>query len=144
MRPLLSWLALLAASFLLLKFGTYIHPFTFFTSLQFQGGWKCLEACHAHALSLLGCLWARHDEDLREPLVRRQGSQVSMRVARGQEGAPVAKAAQGHGRLTAGEWDEPLLHHQRGHGAAALEHGYHLVVGAVPAKQRWPRRAGPA
>ena len=24
-----------------------------------------------------------HDEDLREPLVRRQGSQVSMRVARG-------------------------------------------------------------
>ena len=26
-------------------------------------------------------LW--HDEDLREPLVRRQGSQVSMRVARG-------------------------------------------------------------
>ena len=24
----------------------------------------------------------RHDEDLREPLVRRQGSQVSMRVAR--------------------------------------------------------------
>ena len=26
---------------------------------------------------------ARHDEDLREPLVRRQGSQVSMRVARG-------------------------------------------------------------
>ena len=25
---------------------------------------------------------ARHDEDLREPLVRRQGSQVSMRVAR--------------------------------------------------------------
>ena len=25
----------------------------------------------------------RHDEDLREPLVRRQGSQVSMRVARG-------------------------------------------------------------
>ena len=29
-------------------------------------------------------LWCpRHDEDLREPLVRRQGSQVSMRVARG-------------------------------------------------------------
>ena len=26
----------------------------------------------------------RHDEDLREPLVRRQGSQVSMRVARGE------------------------------------------------------------
>ena len=25
----------------------------------------------------------RHDEDLREPLVRRQGSQVSVRVARG-------------------------------------------------------------
>ena len=25
----------------------------------------------------------RHDEDLREPLMRRQGSQVSMRVARG-------------------------------------------------------------
>ena len=25
----------------------------------------------------------RHDEDLREPLVRRQGSQVSMRMARG-------------------------------------------------------------
>ena len=24
-----------------------------------------------------------HDEDLREPLVRRQGSQVSMRMARG-------------------------------------------------------------
>ena len=42
-----------------------------------------------------GCAWClgaparggflpRHDEDLREPLVRRQGSQVSMRVARGQ------------------------------------------------------------
>ena len=28
----------------------------------------------------------RHDEDLREPLVRRQGSQVSLRVARGQNG----------------------------------------------------------
>ena len=27
----------------------------------------------------------RHDEDLREPIVRRQGSQVSMRVARGSE-----------------------------------------------------------
>ena len=27
-------------------------------------------------------LAGRHDEDLREPLVRRQGSQVSMRVAR--------------------------------------------------------------
>ena len=28
----------------------------------------------------------RHDENLREPLVRRQGSQVSMRVARAPEG----------------------------------------------------------
>ena len=27
-----------------------------------------------------------HDEDLREPLVRRQGSQVSMRVARVEQG----------------------------------------------------------
>ena len=27
----------------------------------------------------------RHDEDLREPLVRRQGSQVSMRVAKKEE-----------------------------------------------------------
>ena len=32
---------------------------------------------------LLLKLLPRHDEDLREPLVRRQGSQVSMRVARG-------------------------------------------------------------
>ena len=32
---------------------------------------------------LLAGLRPRHDEDLREPLVRRQGSQVSMRVARG-------------------------------------------------------------
>ena len=30
-----------------------------------------------------GGFLARHDEDLREPLVRSQGSQVSMRVARG-------------------------------------------------------------
>ena len=28
----------------------------------------------------------RHDEDLREPLVRRQGRQVSMRMARGSKG----------------------------------------------------------
>ena len=34
-----------------------------------------------------GQLCPRHDGDLREPLVRRQGSQVSMRVARG-EGSP--------------------------------------------------------
>ena len=31
----------------------------------------------------LGGFLPRHDEDLREPLVRRQGSQFSMRVARG-------------------------------------------------------------
>ena len=35
----------------------------------------------------------RHDEDLREPLVRRQGSQVSMRVARGN-----ASLLSSHGR----------------------------------------------
>ena len=29
----------------------------------------------------------RHDEDLREPLVLRQGSQVSMRLARGSRGS---------------------------------------------------------
>ena len=34
--------------------------------------------CCAH-----GGFLTRHDEDLREPLVRRQGSQVSMRMARG-------------------------------------------------------------
>ena len=34
--------------------------------------------CCAH-----GSFLTRHDEDLREPLVRRQGSQVSMRMARG-------------------------------------------------------------
>ena len=33
--------------------------------------------------SARGGFLPRHDEDLREPLVRRQGSQVSMRVARG-------------------------------------------------------------
>ena len=33
----------------------------------------------------------RHDEDLREPLVRRQGSQVSMRVARGSANTTVQK-----------------------------------------------------
>ena len=33
--------------------------------------------------SALGGFLARYDEDLREPLVRRQGSQVSLRVARG-------------------------------------------------------------
>ena len=32
--------------------------------------------------SVRGGFLPRHDEDLREPLVRRQGSQVSMRVAR--------------------------------------------------------------
>ena len=32
---------------------------------------------------VFGGFLPRHDEDLREPLVRRQGSQVSMRVARG-------------------------------------------------------------
>lgn len=47
------------------------------------------------------------------------------------------------GVLTAGERDEPLLHHQRGHRATALQHGHHLVMGAVPAKQRWPGRAWP-
>ena len=35
-------------------------------------------SCSAH-----GGFLRRHDENLREPLVRRQGSQVSMRVARG-------------------------------------------------------------
>lgn len=45
------------------------------------------------------------------------------------------------GCLTAGKWDEPLLHHQCGHGTAALQHGHHLVMRAVPAKERWPRRA---
>ena len=33
----------------------------------------------------------RHDEDLREPLVLRQGSQVSMRVARGLSGKESAQ-----------------------------------------------------
>ena len=38
----------------------------------------------ASSLSILrGGFLPRHDEDLREPLVRCQGSQVSMRVARG-------------------------------------------------------------
>ena len=32
----------------------------------------------------------RHDEDLRKPLVRRQGSQVSMRVARGSAWSPLS------------------------------------------------------
>ena len=41
----------------------------------------------------LGGFLARHDEDLREPLVRRQGSQVSMRVARGS-----ASLLSSHGR----------------------------------------------
>lgn len=44
------------------------------------------------------------------------------------------------GGLTAGERDEPLLHHERGHGATALQHGHHLVVGAVPAERRRPRK----
>ena len=38
----------------------------------------------------------RHDEDLREPLVRRQGSQVSMRVARGCTDFPRTCASPGH------------------------------------------------
>ena len=42
----------------------------------------------------------RHDEDLREPLVRRQGSQVSMRVARGS-----ASWLSSHGRV----WASALL-----------------------------------
>lgn len=49
----------------------------------------------------------------------------------------------GSGGLTTGEWDEPLLYHQRGHRTTALQHGHHLVVRAVPVKQRWPRRAWP-
>ena len=36
----------------------------------------------ADRINLRGGFLPRHDEDLREPLVRRQGSQVSMRVAR--------------------------------------------------------------
>ena len=44
--------------------------------------------CCAH-----GGFLTRHDEDLREPLVRRQGSQVSMRVARGS-----ASLLSSHGR----------------------------------------------
>ena len=45
----------------------------------------CLEwSCLALTCSLLFLHHSpRHDEDPREPLVRRQGSQVSMRVARG-------------------------------------------------------------
>ena len=35
---------------------TYTHPCTFFAYLHCQGGWKCLEACHTHILSLLGGL----------------------------------------------------------------------------------------
>ena len=42
----------------------------------------------------LKALGPRHDEDLREPLVRRQGSQVSMRVARGS-----ASWLSSHGRV---------------------------------------------
>ena len=40
-----------------------------------------------------GVFLTRHDEDLREPLVRRQGSQVSMHVARGS-----ASGLSSHGR----------------------------------------------
>ena len=36
-----------------------------------------------YPLQYSGGFLPRHDEDLREPLVRRQGSQVSMRVAKG-------------------------------------------------------------
>lgn len=35
--------------------------------------------------------------------------------------------------LTVGDVDDALLHHQGGHGPAALQHRHHLVVGAVPA-----------
>ena len=35
----------------------YTHSSAFLTFLHCQGGWKCLEECHAHTLSLLGFLW---------------------------------------------------------------------------------------
>lgn len=61
------------------------------------------------------------------------------RFGGGAEGPPQGLC--GSGGLTAGKWDGPLLYHQRGHRTAALKHGHHLVMGAVPAEQRWPGRA---
>ena len=55
----------------------------------------------------------RHDEDLREPLVRRQGSQVSMRVARGS-----VSWLSSHGRGIA---TQDILKHSRGLSRVAAE-----------------------
>ena len=54
----------------------------------------------------------RHDEDLREPLVRRQGSQVSIRVARGllaEQAVVRTSLPQGHTRPAGGGQREGLL-----------------------------------
>ena len=55
----------------------------------------------------------RHDEDLREPLVRRQGSQVSMRVARGS-----VSWLSSHGRGIAAQH---ILKHSQGLSRVATE-----------------------
>ena len=54
-----------------------------YLSSRGRGRLRCSSSCGAH-----GGFLRRHDEDLREPLVRRQGSQVSMRVARGSASWP--------------------------------------------------------
>ena len=53
-----------------------------------------------------GGFLTRHDEDLSEPLVRRQGSQVSMRLARG-----IVSWLSSHGRGIA---TQDILKHSRG------------------------------
>ena len=65
-------------------------------------------SCGAH-----GGFLPRHDEDLREPLVRRQGSQVSMHVARGS-----VSWLSSHGRGIA---TQDILKHSRGLSRVAAE-----------------------
>ena len=60
----------------------------------------------AFCLLMLGTLLPRAERELREPLVRRQGSQVSMRVARGSASArgssvPSIRRQNASGRLWA-------------------------------------------
>ena len=86
---------------------------------------KALEV--GRRMEVRGGFLPRHDEDLREPLVRRQGSQVSMCVARGErvlalesrEGTRASRrveascgASVGFHTRYDGELREPLVWHQ--------------------------------
>ena len=95
----------------------------------------------------MSSLCPRHDEDLREPLVRRQGSQVSMRVARGS-----ASWLSSHGRGLGSGRNRGLPLRRRGgqgpHLAKRWEpRGFSRVAPGLetrfPARRREERGCGP-